>query len=139
MNRQQVYRQVAAILEANSLRWVETASGGVFLRFSSAGVAIEFVDWGTQTLIEISSNVLTGVEGKTKEILREINALNMSSHFGRWVFYRDSSTISVEYDLLGDHLQENELMTALAAIARLADYHDDLLQKKLGGVRAFEE
>lgn len=138
VNRQQIHRQVAAILEANSLKWAETATGGLYLRFSSAGVSIELVEWGTQTLIEISSHVLTGVDGKTKEILRETNALNMSSHFGRWVYYRDAAAIAVEYDLLGDHLQENELMTALAAIARLADYHDDLLQEKFGGKRAFD-
>lgn len=138
VNRQQIQRQVAAILEANSLKWAESATGGMFLRFSSAGVSVEFVDWGTQTLIEISSHVLTGVQGKTREILREINDLNMNSHFGRWAYYRDSATIAVEYDLLGDHLQENELMTALAAVARLADHHDDLLQKKFGGGRAFE-
>jgi hypothetical protein len=47
-------------------------------------------------------------------------------------------TISVEYDLLGDHLQENELMTGLAELARLADHHDDQLQQKLGGRRSFE-
>ncbi|OBG78136.1 hypothetical protein A5700_17600 [Mycobacterium sp. E1214] len=67
-----------------------------------------------------------------------MNALNMTSKFCRWVYYEDSKTISVEYVLLGDHLQENELMTALAALARRADYHDDLLQQKLGGKRAFE-
>jgi hypothetical protein len=133
-----VHRQIAAILEANSLSWNETASGGMYLRFSSAGVAIELVEWGAQTLIEISSHVLIGVEGKTKRVLREVNALNTTSNFGRWVYYEDSNTVSVEYDLLGDHLQENELMTGLAAVARLADYRDDQLQRKLGGVRAFE-
>jgi hypothetical protein len=138
MSRQQAYRQVAAILEASSLTWTETSTGGMFLRFSSAGVSIEIVAWGTQTLIQISSNVLSGVQAAVDSVLHEVNQLNSISQFGRWVFYAEAGTISVEYDLLGDHLQENELMTGLAALARLADHHDDQLQQKLGGRRSFE-
>ncbi|CAM3359117.1 hypothetical protein MYCO108962_16465 [Mycobacterium colombiense] len=138
MSRQKVYRQITAILEANSLTWTETPSGSIHLRFASAGVTIQLLDRGSQTLIEISSDVLVGVDATNACILQEVNALNMTSNFCRWVYYEESKTISVEYVLLGDHLQENELMTGLAALARRADYHDDLLQKKLGGVRSFE-
>lgn len=94
---------------------------------------------GKQTLIQISADVLSDVQAVTKVVLKQMNRLNMASQFGRWVYYRDSRTVSVEYDLLGDHLQENELMTALAALARAADHHDDQLQSVLGGHRAFEE
>ena len=139
MTRQQVYRQVGAILEAHSLTWTETPAGGMFLRFSSAGVNIELSNWGEQTLIEISSNVLSDIDLPTKRVLKEVNELNMTAQFGRWVYYRQSRTVSVEYDLLGDHLQENELMTGLAAVARAAGFHDDQLQRVLGGRRAFED
>ncbi|OBK22394.1 T3SS (YopN, CesT) and YbjN peptide-binding chaperone 1 [Mycobacterium asiaticum] len=138
MKHKQVHRQIVAILEANALGWAETSSGELHLRFSSAAITIQLADWGAQTLIHISSQVLSGVAAGTKRILMELNELNMKSHFGRWVYYRDSRAIAVEYDLLGDHLQENELMTALAAVARVADYHDDALQQKFGGARAFE-
>ena len=138
MSRRKVYKQICGILEANSLTWTETPSGGLFLRFSSAGVAIELTDWGSQTLIQISSNVLAEIDSATKGVLKEVNRLNMAAQFGRWVYYRPSRTIAVEYDLLGDHLQENELMTGLAALARAADHHDDRLQDLLGGQRTFE-
>jgi hypothetical protein len=138
MTQRRVHKQIGAILEGNSLTWTETDTGGMFLRFSSAGVAIEVSRWGSQTLIQISSNVLSGVEAATKRVLKEVNRLNMESQFGRWVYYKDSRTVSVEYDLLGDHLQEDELMTGLAALARAADHHDDQLQRALGGRRAFE-
>jgi hypothetical protein len=134
-----VQQQVRSILEANSLPWNESETGVFYLRFASASVAIEFANWGEQTLIEISSHVLTNVEGGTKRILLAINDLNKASSFGRWIYYIETRTISVEYDLLGDHLQENELMTGLAALARLADRHDDLLKQEFGGTRAFED
>lgn len=138
MSQQRVRKQVAAILEANSLSWTDTPNGGMYLRFSSAGVAIEVGNWGSQVLIEMRSNVLSEIEAAPKLVLKEVNRLNMASHFGRWVYYKKSSTIAVEYDLLGDHLQEDELMTGLAALARAADYQDDHLQQLLGGKRAFE-
>lgn len=139
MTTQHVRKQIEAILEANGLSWSETATGGMYLRFSSAGVSIALTSWGTQTVIQIAAHVLTGTDATGRDVRREVNRLNVESQFCRWVYYRDSKTISVEYDLLGDHLQENELMTCLAALARAADYHDDQLQKVLGGRRAFEE
>jgi hypothetical protein len=54
------------------------------------------------------------------------------------MLYDSERVVSLEYDLLGDHLQEDELMTALALIAREADHHDDVLQQKFGGRKAFE-
>lgn len=138
MTRQRVHKQITAILEANSLTWTETATGGVYLRFSSAGVSVELADWGSQMLIQIRSNVLSEIEAATKHALKEVNRLNVASQFGRWVYYKESRTVSVEYDLLGDHLQEDELMTGLAALARAADHSDDHLQRLLGGRRAFE-
>lgn len=131
-------KQVAAILEGNTLSWTDTPDGGMYLRFSSAGVSIDFRSWGSQTLIEISSNVLSDVRAETKQVVKEVNRLNVDARFGRWVYYKKLRTIAIEYDLLGDHLQENELMTALAALARAADYHDDQLKSSLLGNRAFE-
>lgn len=139
MRRRRVKQQVRSILEANSLPWTESSSGALYLRFASAAVAIEFAKWGEQALIEISSHVLTDVEGGTKRILLAVNELNKASNFGRWIYYIETRTISVEYDMLGDHLQEDELMTGLAAVARLADRHDDLLKQEFGGSRAFED
>lgn len=138
MTMQHVHKQIEAILEANSLTWSETSTGGMYLRFSSAGVAIELSSWGAQTLIQISADVLIDIDAAGRLARREVNRLNGESQFCRWVYYSETKTISVEYDLLGDHLQENELMTSLAALARAADYHDDHLKKTLGGHRAFE-
>lgn len=139
MTTRHVRKQIIAILEANSLSWSVTQTGGMYLRFSSAGVSIELAPWGLQTLIQISADVLTDIAATGRLARREANRLNAESQFCRWVYYRESRTISVEYDLLGDHLQENELMTCLAALARAADFHDDNLRDVLGGRQAFDE
>ena len=140
MNVRRATQKVRAILEDNglcfSMREEEFA-----LRFSSAMLLVGFSTVGTQTLITLRAPILQNVPvggGRTDRILRELNLRNCESHFGKWMLYEDLQLIALEYDLLGDQLQEEELMTALATLARLADHQDDLLQKKLGGSRAFE-
>lgn len=135
--KRRVQRQIEGILEGNGLGWTED-KGDVLLRFDSALVRIGLAEWGTQTLIQIRSNVLTNLVGvEAASILRQVNRLNCQTSFGKWAFYEDEATLCLEYDLLADHLQEAELMTALAAVARLADGHDDGLQAMLGGKTAF--
>ena len=133
MSQRRVHRQVEAILEGNGLQWSDR-DDTIVLRFASAIVRIDLAGWGAQTLIQIRSILLSGLAcDASYNLLSEVNRLNSDTLFGKWVYYEDEGILALEYDLLGDHLQEAELMTALAAIARLADHHDDILQAKLGG------
>lgn len=107
------------------------------LRFASAVVSIHFDDWGQQTVIQLRSNVLLGVSHEpTAAVLVEVNRLNCESAFGRWAYYQDEGVLALEYDMIGDHLQEPELMGALTTVAMLADHQDDQLQVLFGGRRA---
>ncbi len=134
-----IKRQVQAILESNGLRWSEE-DGGYTLRFASAALLLGFTSVGHQTVIALRAPVLRDVPIATGStaLLARLNELNCGSHFGKWAFYGNERLVVLEYDLLGDHLQENELMTALTTLARLADQQDDLLQREFGGLRSFE-
>ena len=139
MDTQPVRRQVLAILESNGLSWVD-GDGWVTMRFASALLSINFVEVGHQTVIALRAPVLRQVPLASHEsLLPRLNSLNCRSHFGKWSLYPEEQLVALEYDLLGDHLQENELMTAVMNIARLADQQDDLLQAEFGGLRSFEE
>lgn len=134
-----VRRQVLAILESNGLGWSET-DDGYAMRFSSALLLLGFTAVGHQTVITLRAPVLRNLplaSGSTT-LLARLNELNCASHFGKWAFYGADSIVVLEYDLLGDHLQENELMTALTTLARLADQQDDLLQGEFRGNKSFE-
>lgn len=138
MPLKRVRRQVGAVLESNGFRSSENETG-FSLRFASAIVHISLASFGRQVLIQLRSNVLCDVAAPAADVvLREVNRLNCQSLFGKWVFYAEEGIVALEYDLLGDHLQEEELMTALATVARLADRHDDLLQAELGGRKSVE-
>jgi hypothetical protein len=129
--------QIGAILESNGLPWAIEESQ-FNLRFASAVVHLSLQSWGTQTLIHLHSNVLRDVSSDLHSVLQKVNALNSDVTFGRWVYYAADRLLTLEHELLGDHLQEAELMTALASLARNADRYDDLLQADLGGTRATE-
>jgi T3SS (YopN, CesT) and YbjN peptide-binding chaperone 1 len=139
MNDAKVRQQSLAILENNGLTWSQ-AGEDYSLRFASAQLLLGFTALGAQTLITLRAPVLHNVllAGNTAAIHATLNELNCASHFGKWALYENENLIALEYDLLGDHLQEDELMTALTALARLADQQDDLLQQKFGGNRSFE-
>jgi hypothetical protein len=89
-------------------------------------------------LIELRSDVLRDVPADPAAVTQKLNELNCEEVFGRWVFYRSDRTIALEYDMLGDHLQEPELMAAFTSIAQLADYYDDVLKATFGGSRGIE-
>lgn len=133
-------KQVLAILDSNGLLWSESENGYA-MRFSSAVLLVGFTLIGRQTMITLRAPVLHEplLPSGPSTLLTRLNELNCTSHFGKWTYYDSERLVMLEYDLLGDHLQENELMTALTALARLADRQDDLLQLEFGGKRSFED
>lgn len=140
MNIRSVELLVAEILTANHLPF-ESDEYGLSLRFDSCLVRVKFETHGEQVIVELRSRLLRDIHdaaAKEPQILTSLNELNERNRFVKWVFNRQESAIVLEYDLLGDHLQEAEVMTALAIVARLADGTDDRLQAQFGGRKAFE-
>ena len=132
---------MAAILESNGLHWSEL-DDHFQLRFASASLQLGFTPIGTQTLLTMRAPVLRELPrdpDRSEEILLELNSRNCQSHFAKWALHQEHRAIVVEYDMLADHLQEDELMTALATLARLADQHDDVLQQRFGGSLGFQD
>ena len=67
--------------------------------------------------------------------LRALNDRNRSVRFAKFMLEQGAGSITLEYDLLGDYLQPEELINAVTAVAQMADDHDDLLREELGGGR----
>ncbi len=91
------------------------------------------VNLGLKFILELTAVAMTPMRSCGSLIAGTVRATSENGALDE-----EHGAILVEYDLLGDHLQEDELMTALATIARLADRQDDVLQLRFGGARAFE-
>jgi len=102
----------------------------------SSAVFVRFHEWGNDTIISLTAPVLTDLDldgARRPAVLEQLNTLNARSHFGKFFLDAKASQIVLAYDILGDHLEAEELLNALLSVGRLADDVDDQLQADLGG------
>lgn len=111
----------------------------------STEVHIRIVDWGKnkdgepRSLVLITSPILRGVTPTPalyEYLVREAPRL----WFGAVQVYEDSNNpgtvhLLLSHTLLGDYLDEEELMAAMYGVMHSADELDDLMQKRFGGKR----
>jgi hypothetical protein len=104
--------------------------------FGSAEILIEVVERGESTIIRVSACVLDDVVVDDADVellvLRALNNRNRTLAYGKFFFDLDRGRVNVEYELLGDFMQDQEFINALTSVAQLADDHDDLLQREIG-------
>lgn len=109
--------------------------------YGSAEIQIDVVDAPPAPTVALRAAVLLDISVDDPEaelaLLRSLNDRNARLRFGKFYFDLDHSQIVVEYEILGTHLQSEEVLHALAVVATLADDHDDTLLDELGqGKRA---
>ena len=116
--------------------------GGYSLRHGSARIFVRVwtrdeVDW---TVVQLEVPLLNAVK-ETPEVFEHI-ALHADDYiFGHLNATRsdDGLRISLSHSLLGDYLDEDELVHAFAAMLSGADHLDDELRTQFGGERFHED
>ena len=141
MPDERVIQQVGGILGMNDIPFKTDDSKQTFLvPKGSAGVFISFTDAGDSTIVVLRAILLEQVDGsgeRKQKILEALNEKNRKVTFGCFYFDPDSAYVVLDYSVLGDQLQGQELLHALFAIASTADDVDDELRDAIGsGVRA---
>jgi hypothetical protein len=139
---QQVIEQVAGILHRNGIEFDTRADGNEYrILLDSSATFVSFSRFGERTMISFYSPVLQEIDedGRIAEICELMNELNAASRFGRFVYYPELRAIALEYDLLGDELQEVELIHALTLISKVANSRDEELKIRLGTGLRFQE
>jgi hypothetical protein len=122
-------------LQAHGVAYEIETGDRLAIDYGSARLTIVVRRVGDSTVMRVSACVVdaVSVSGEAElRLLRSLNERNRTLPYGK--FFLDAATgeIHVEYELLGDDLQESELMNALTTVARLADDHDDVLVGELG-------
>jgi hypothetical protein len=129
---------VEAALAERGIRFERRSGPVLHIPHGSAEVMVGFDDLAGATVIRVSAVVLDELGLSTDAepaALRALNDRNRSVRFAKFVLEPGGGDIRLEYDLLGDYLQPEELINAVTSVAQMADDHDDLLRQELGSGR----
>lgn len=129
--------RVRQILAEKQVEYVTFDNGAITLEFGSTQIMIvvrEFTE--DDTVVECMATVVTGAS-ITPELMRFLLRKNAELHFGSFGLLFDNSII-FSHALNGANLDNNELLTALHAVAVIADHYDDEIVAMAGGYRAVD-
>jgi hypothetical protein len=131
---------VRMVLQQRAIEHYLGPTGVVTIPYGSAEIRVETRVAAGQSIVSVTADVLSEIgtdEQLELPVLRAMNERNRSAPFGRFSYDLERGTIVAEYEILAGSMQDEELMNAVTAVARLADDHDDVLQSELGvGLRA---
>jgi hypothetical protein len=139
---QRLIEQVAGILHRNGVEFDTRADGTQYrILLDSSATFVSFSDYRGRTVVSLYSPILQEIDddGGRENILEALNDLNAASRFGRFVYYPELHVIALEYDLLGDDLQEAELMNAIGIVSETANAQDEELKLVLGTGMSYQE
>ncbi len=132
VNVEEVQHRVVEILTAAGYPH-EVEGSRVRVERGSSAVFITAHEWQERfVMIELLSPVLDGV-AVSEALLQKLNTLNEKLWFGK--VYTRNDEVWLAHNLLGDHLDNEELIASVGMLAVVADRIDDELQKRFDGRR----
>jgi hypothetical protein len=132
MQVSEVERRVVEILKGAGYPFAQE-EGRCRVERGSTAVFISAHAWQDRyTIIELVCPVLNGVD-VTEDLLKRLNELNEKLYFGK-AYWRNRE-VWIAHNLLGDHLDSDELIACVGMMAVVADHLDDELKARFGGQR----
>lgn len=128
--------KVQRILSSNGT--VELSGENLFVKMGSTVARITVIDWGDgNTLVKIDAPILFDVP-VTDELYKYVAQNSNKRFFGALGLVEGDDGLAIlhmDQTILGDTLDEPELMFAVVLVAQTADKLDDELQSRFGGQR----
>jgi hypothetical protein len=124
--------RIRAYLDELGITWETTGDETVKVDAGTTAVYLSSAERAGRSVVSLLAPVLSDVEAPAERLV-ELLALNAQLSFGKFSWYPAERMISVEYELLGDFLDRDELAVALQAVGEIADTCDARLQPILGG------
>jgi hypothetical protein len=87
-----------------------------------------------ECMVEVTAHVVTGAD-MSPELMKFLLRKNAELHIGGFGLLFDD-TVVFSNSITGTHMDRNELITAIAAVAVIADHYDDEIVALAGGKRA---
>lgn len=128
----EVEQRVVEILKGAGYPFVQE-EGRCRVERGSTAVFVSAHAWQDRyTIIELVCPVLNGVD-LGEDLLKRLNELNEKLYFGK-AYWRNRE-VWIAHNLLGDHLDSDELIASVGMMAVVADHLDDELKARFGGQR----
>ena len=128
----QVEQRVVEILKGAGYPFVQE-EGRCRVERGSTAVFVSAHAWQDRyTIIELVCPVLNHVD-VSEELMKRLNELNEKLYFGK-TYWRNKE-VWIAHNLLGDHLDSDELIACVGMMAVVADHLDDELKARFGGQR----
>ncbi len=128
----QTHALVRAHLRALDVDFEEAGDGSLAVPAGTSSVTVAVEEIHGRTVVLLSANVLADVE-LTAQASAGLLTANASLRFGKFAWLPEERLITVDYELLGDTLDPDELGFTLAAVREIADHSDEKLHALLGG------
>ena len=132
---EKVQKRIEEILSAAGYPYT-VEDGRARVEYGSTAVFISAHQWQERyTIVELVAPVLQEVPD-SPALLERLNEQNEKLYFGKAYWRNDE--VWLAHNLLGDRLDNEELIASVGILAVVADHLDDELKKKFGG-RRFKE
>ena len=132
----QVQSKVQSILttELGSVR--VAADNEIKINYESTLVTIAVEDYGNNETVVVITAIVTSETKETPALYKFLNDTNVSLRFGSLQYLSGNPSVMIlQYSILGDTLDPEELLNAVRAVVLMADKLDDEIVKVFGGKR----
>jgi len=131
--------KIGEYLRAALGRYEVTRDGSYSLRHGSTRLMIKPVALpdSDKTIVNLLAFVNIDVN-VNNDLVKYLMDLNKNILFGKFVVLEDQKMVLCQHSLLGEKLDQEELMVGIAAIVLTADKYDDEIKARFGGMRVID-
>ncbi len=130
--------KVETYLRQSNQSYKEGPDGAFLIASGSTFVAILPTQWGERTVVKLTAPVALDITKVTPQLTRFLAEKNNQLLFGKFSLDTEQKAVWYEHVLLGDFLDAEELLIAVALIAHTADEHDEQVSKMARGRRPID-
>jgi Putative bacterial sensory transduction regulator len=124
--------RVRQYLDEAGIAYEATSSEALRIDWGTTAIYVRAANYRDKTLVYLLAPVLVEVQAADDQLAGLLTA-NSSLPFGKYAWHPDERMVSLEWALLGDFLDADELTVALRAVGQLADDSDERLKPLLRG------
>ena len=139
MTLEQLRTTVETYLREGKIIYQVQPGGTLVIRYGTTAAFIQFAHVGDRTCVLVAAPVAHSIAKITPELTRFIAETNEQLLFGKFTLDSKNMAVFYKHALLGDFLDREELIQAVAVVVSTADNYDEQVTKMVGGKRVIDK